>query len=156
MRHLAFVLGFLFVLQVASDAAENLDQLLQTYSVKTKTLAGATATLIADIQASQNADEAATRIESYATVYHDVAQAFQNVMPAFLASRTAGTVSALETQSMVESSQRMTEVGKILTNASDSFDASLKPYESNSRVSAALNTFLSEGQALQAVAQQYK
>jgi hypothetical protein len=49
-----------------------LDQLLQTYSVKTKTLAGATATLVADIQASQNADEAATRIESYATVYHDV------------------------------------------------------------------------------------
>jgi len=83
MRHLGFVLSFFFILQVASYAAENLDQLLQTYSVKTKTLAGATATLVADIQASQNADEAATRIESYATVYHDVAQAFQNVMPVF-------------------------------------------------------------------------
>jgi hypothetical protein len=118
MRHLAFVLSFFFVLQVASYATENLDQLLQAYSVKTKTLAGATATLINDIQASQNADEAATRIESYATVYHDVAQAFQNVMPAFLESKTAGTLSALEKQSMIESSQRMTEVGKVLTNAS--------------------------------------
>ena len=57
---------------------------------------------------------------------------------------------------MVESSQRMTEVGKTLTDASDSFDAALKPYQNDSRVSAALNTFLSEGQALQAVAQQYK
>ena len=156
MRHLGFVLSFFFILQIASYAAENLDQLLQTYSVKTKTLAGATATLVADIQASQNADEAATRIESYATVYHDVAQAFQNVMPVFLESKTAGTVSALERQSMVESSQRMTEVGKTLTDASDSFDAALKPYQNDSRVSAALTAFLSEGQALQAVAQQYK
>src|SRR4029077_7095646 len=120
MRNLGFVLSFFFILQVASYAAENLDQLLQTYSVKTKTLAGATSTLVADIQASQNADEAATRIESYTTVYHEVAQAFQNVMPVFLASKNAGTVSASEGQSMVESSQRMTEVGKILTNASDS------------------------------------
>jgi hypothetical protein len=156
MRNLAFVLSFFFILQVASDAAENLDQLLQAYSVKTKTLAGATATLIADVQASQNADEAATRVESYATVYHDVAQAFQNVMTAFLESKTAGTLSASEKQSMIESSQRMTEVGKILTNASDSFDAAIKPYQDDSRVSAALTAFLSEGQALQAVAQRYR
>src|ERR1700722_14700054 len=104
MRHLAFILSFLLILPVASHAADNLDQLLQTYSVNTKTLAGFTATLVADIQASHNGDEAATRIESYATVYHAVAQTFQNLMPAFLKSNTAGTVSPLQRQSMLDSS----------------------------------------------------
>ena len=96
------------------------------------------------------------RIESYATVYHDVAQTFKNLMPAFLKSNTAGTVSPLERQSMVESSQRMSEVGKVLTGESDAFDDALKPYQSDSRVSAALTTFSNEGRALQAIAQQYK
>jgi hypothetical protein len=156
MRHLALVLSFLFLLPLASYAAENLDQLLQSYAVRTKTLVGLTATLVGDIQASQNADEAATRIESYATVYHGVAQTFQNLMPAFIKSNTAGTVSALQRQSMLDSSARMTELGKILTNESDDFDSALKPYQSDPRVSAALTAFLNEGQALQAVAQQYK
>jgi hypothetical protein len=156
MRHLAFVLSFLFVLPVALYASDNLDQLLQTYSVNTKTLSGLTATLVADIQASHNSDEAATRIEAYATVYHEVAQTFQSLMPAFLKSRTSGTLSELERQSMVESSQRMSEVGKILTSESDAFDDALKPYQNDPRVSASLNTFAKEGRALQAVAQQYK
>jgi hypothetical protein len=156
MRHLAFVLSFLFVLPAALYAADNLDQLLQAYSVNTKTLSGLTATLVGDIQASHNSDEAATRIEAYATVYHDVAQTFQNLMPAFLKSRTSGTLSELERQSMVESSQRMSEVGKILTSESDAFDDALKPYQNDPRVSSALNTFAKEGRALQAVAQQYK
>jgi hypothetical protein len=156
MRNLAFVLSFFLILPVASYAADNLDQLLQAYSVKTKTLAGLTASLVADIQASHNGDEAATRIESYATVYHDVAQTFQNLMPAFLKSNTAGTVSALERQSMLESSQRMSEVGKVLTSESDAFDDALKPYQNHPRVSAALTTFLNEGRALQAMARQYR
>jgi hypothetical protein len=156
MRHLALVLSFLFLLPLASYAAENLDQLLQTYAVRTKTLVGLTATLIHDVEASQNADEAATRIESYATVYHEVAQTFQNLMPAFIKSNTAGTVSALQRQSMLDSSARMTELGKILTSESDDFDSALKPYQSDPRVSAALTAFLNEGQALQAVAQQYR
>ena len=84
MRKLAFILSFFFILPIATYAADNLDQLLQAYSVNTKTLSGLTQTLVADIQASHNGDEAATRIESYATVYHVVAQTFQNLMPAFL------------------------------------------------------------------------
>jgi hypothetical protein len=156
MRHLVFILSFFLILPVASYAADNLDQLLQTYSVNTKTLAGFTATLVPDIQAAHNSDEAATRIESYATVYHAVAQTFQSLMPAFLKSNTAGTVTALERQSMIESSQRMSEVGKILTGESDAFDEALKPYENDPRVSAAVTTFANEGHALQAVAQKYQ
>ena len=156
MRNLALLLGLLFILPLASYAGENLDQLLQTYSVNTKTLAGATATLVGDIQASHNSDEAATRIESYATVYHAVAQTFQNLMPAFLKSNTAGSVSALERQSMIESSQRMSEVGKVLTDESDAFDETLKPYENDPRVSASVTTFANESQALQAMAQKYQ
>ena len=56
---------------------------------------------------------------------------------------------------MLESSQRMSEVGKILTSASDSFDDALKPYQDDSRVAAAVTTFSSEGHALQVIAQQY-
>jgi len=156
MRKLAFVLSFFFILPLASYAADSLDQLLQTYAVNTKTLDGLTATLVTDIQAAHNSDEAATRIESYATVYHAVAQTFQNLMPAFLKSNTAGTVSALQRQSMIESSQRMTELGKTLTSESDAFDDALKPYQNDSRVSAAVTTFANEGHALQAIAQQYK
>ena len=126
MRKLAFVLSFFFILPLASYAADSLDQLLQTYAVNTKTLDGLTATLVTDIQAAHNSDEAATRIESYASVYHAVAQTFQNLMPAFLKSNTAGTVSALQRQSMIESSQRMTELGKTLTSESDAFDDALK------------------------------
>src|SRR6202035_2767510 len=143
-------------LTAASHGADNLDQLLQTYSVNTKTLAGLTALLVPDIQAAHNSDEAATRIESYATVYHAVAQTFQNLMPAFLKSNTAGTVTALERQSMIESSQRMSEVGKVLTGESDAFDEALKPYENDPRVSASVTTFANEGHALQAVAQKYQ
>jgi hypothetical protein len=156
MRNLALVLSLLCILPLASYAAENLDQLLQTYSVNTKTLAGATATLVGDIQTSHNSDQAATRIESYATVYHVVAQTFQNLMPAFLKGNTAGTVSALERQSMIESSQRMSEVGKVLTGESDAFDEALKPYENDPRVSASVTTFANEGHALQAMAQKYR
>jgi hypothetical protein len=156
MRNLAFVLGFIFVLPLASYAASNLDQLLQTYAVNTKTLAGLSAILVPDIQAAHNADEAAMRIETYATVYHAVAQTFQTLMPAFIKSKKADAVSALEMQSMLESSQRMTEVGKTLTSASDAFDEALKPYENDARVAAAVNTFSNEGHALQAVAEQYK
>ena len=96
MRCLAFVFSFFLLLPIASYAADDLDQLLQSYSVNTKTLAGATATLVRDVQASQNANEAATRIETYATVYHDVAETFKNLMPAFLKAKTAGTLTALE------------------------------------------------------------
>lgn len=156
MRNLAFVLSFFFILPVASYAADNLDQLLQTYSVNTKTLAGLTATLVADVQAAHNGDEAATRIESYATVYHAVAQTFQNLMPSFLKANAAGTISALEKQSMIESSQRMSELGKVLTSESDAFDAALKPFQNDPRVTAAVTTFSNEGHALQAIAQQYK
>ena len=156
MRHLALVLSLYLILPVASYAADNLDQLLQTYSVNTKTLAGFTATLVPDIQAAKNGDEAATRIESYATVYHAVAQTFQDLMPVFLKGNTAGTVTALERQSMIESSQRMSEVGKILTGESDAFDEALKPYENDPRVSAAVTTFANEGHALQAAAQKYQ
>jgi hypothetical protein len=156
MRNLAFVLSFIFVLPLASYAADNLDQLLQTYSVNTKTLAGLTATLVPDIQSAQNGDQAATRIESYAAVYHVVAQAFQNLMPAFLKSSKSGSISALEKQSMIESSQRMSEVGRILTSESDAFDEALKPYQNDPRVSAAVTTFANEGHALQALAQQYR
>jgi hypothetical protein len=156
MRQLALALSLFLVLQVASRAADNLDQLLQTYAVNTKTLAGLTATLVPDITASKTSDEAATRIESYATVYHAVAQTFQSLMLAFLKSNTAGTVSALQRQSMIESSQRMSEVGKLLTGESDAFDAALKPYESDARVSAAVTAFANEGHALQAIAQQYQ
>jgi len=156
MRLLAFILSLFLILPGASYAADNLDQLLQTYSVNTKTLAGFTATLVSDIQASHNGDEAATRIESYATVYHAVAQTFQELMPAFLNSKTAGTLTPLERQSMIESSQRMSEVGKILTGESDAFDEALKPYENEPRVSAAVTTFANEGHALQAVAQKYQ
>jgi len=156
MRNLAVVLSFIFVLPLASYAADNLDQLLETYSVNTKTLAGLTATLVPDIQAAHNGDQAATRIESYAAVYHVVAQTFQNLMPAFLKSSKAGSISALEKQSMIESSQRISEVGKILTSESDAFDDALKPYQNNPRVSAAVTTLASEGHALQALAQQYR
>ncbi len=52
MRSLAFVFSFIFILPLASYAADDLVQLLQTYSVNTKTLAGLTATLVSDIQAS--------------------------------------------------------------------------------------------------------
>jgi hypothetical protein len=156
MRHLAFVLSLFFILPVVSYAADNLDQLLQNYSVNTKTLAGLTETLVPDIQGSHNSDEAATRIEAYATVYHDVAQTFQYLMPAFLKSKNTGTLSELERQSMVDSSQRMSQVGKVLTGESDAFDEALKPYQNDSRVSAALNTFAKEGRALQAMAEQYK
>lgn len=156
MRKLAFILSFFFILPIATYAADNLDQLLQAYSVNTKTLSGLTQTLVADIQASHNGDEAATRIEAYATVYHEVAQTFQSLMPAFLKSQTGGSLSELERQSMVESSQRMSVVGKILTGESDAFDDALKPYQNEPRVSAALNTFAKEGRALLATAQQYK
>jgi hypothetical protein len=155
-RNLALVLGFIFTLPLASYAADNLDLLLQTYAVNTKTLAGLSAILVPDIQAAHNADEAAMRIETYATVYHAVAQTFQTLMPAFIKSKKADAVSALEMQSMLESSQRMTEVGKTLTSESDAFDEALKPYENNARVAAAVNTFSNEGHALQAVAEQYK
>jgi hypothetical protein len=155
MRHLPLFLSLLFFLPAGSYATDNLDQLLQSYSVNTKTLAGLTTTLIADIQASQSGDEAAMRIESYATVYHAVAQTFQSLMPAFLKSNSAGTVSALERQSMLESSQRTSAVGKILTSASDAFDDALKPYQDDSRVAAAVTTFSNEGHALQVIAQQY-
>jgi hypothetical protein len=155
MRYLAFVFSFLLLLPVASYAADDLDQLLQSYSVVTKTLGGATATLISDIQASHNADEGATRIETYAIVYHAVAETFKNVMPAFLKAKTAGTLTALERQSLVESSQRMSEVGRVLTSESDAFDSAVKPYQNDPRVSAALTTFLNEGRAMQAIAQQY-
>jgi hypothetical protein len=156
MRYLAFLFGFLLLLPVVSYAADDLDQLLQSYSVVTKTLGGATATLVSDIQASHNADEAATRIETYAIVYHAVAETFKNVMPAFLKAKTAGTITALERQSMVESSQRMSELGRVLTSESDVFDTALKPYQNDPRVAAALTTFLNEGRAMQAIAQQYK
>jgi hypothetical protein len=156
MRKVAFVLGFIFILPLASYASDNLDQLLRTYAVNTKTLAGLSAILVPDIQAAHNADEAAMRIETYATVYHAVAQAFQTLMPAFINSKKADAVSALEMQSMLESSQRMTEVGKTLTSESDAFDEALKPYENETRVAAAVNTFSNEGHALQAVAEQYK
>ena len=156
MRYLAFVFSFLLLLPVASYAADDLDQLLQSYSVVTKTLGGATATLIGDIQASHNADEGATRIETYAIVYHAVAETFKNVMPAFLKAKTAGTLTALERQSLVESSQRMSDVGRVLTSASDAFDEALKPYQNDPRVSAAVTTFANEGHALQALALQYK
>jgi hypothetical protein len=156
MRHLAFILSFIFILPVASYAADNLDQLLQTYAVNTKTLAGLSATLVPDIQTAHNADEAAMRIETYATVYHGVAQTFQSLMPAFLQSKKTNTVSALEIQSMLESSQRMSEVGKTLTGESDAFDEALKPYENDARVAAAVTTFSNEGHALQAMAEQYK
>ena len=156
MRNLAFVFSFIFILPLASYAADDLDQLLQTYSVNTKTLAGLTATLVSDIQASHNGDQAATRIEAYAAVYHVVAQTFKNLMPAFLESSRAGSVSALEKQSMIESSQRMSDVGRVLTSASDAFDEALKPYQNDPRVSAAVTTFANEGHALQALAQQYK
>jgi hypothetical protein len=156
LRHLALVLSFIFILPIASYAADNLDQLLQSYAVNTKTLAGLSAVLVPDIQAAHNADEAAVRIETYATVYHTVAQTFQSVMPAFLESKKADAVSALEMQSMLESSQRMSEVGKTLTSESDAFDEALKPYENDARVAAAVNTFSNEGHALQAMAEQYK
>jgi hypothetical protein len=156
MRHFALILGLFLILLGAVYASDNLDQLLQTYSINTKTLAGFTATLVPDIQASHNGDEAATRIESYANVYHAVAQTFQALMPAFLNSKTAGTLTPLERQSMIESSQRMSEVGKILTSESDAFDEALKPYENEPRVSAAVTTFANEGHALQAVAQKYQ
>ena len=156
MRKLAFAISFAFILPLASYAAENLDQLLQTYAVNTKTLAGLSAVLVPDIQAAHNADEAAVRIETYATVYHAVAQTFQSLMPAFIKSKKADAISALERQSMLESSQRMSDVGKTLTSESDAFDEALKPYENDARVVAAVNTFSNEGHALQAVAEQYK
>ena len=156
MRNLAFVLSSSFILPVASYASDNLDQLLQTYAVNTKTLAGLSAILVPDIQAAKSADEAAVRIETYATVYHAVAQTFQSLMPAFIKSKKADAVSPLEMQSMLESSQRMSEVGKTLTSESDAFDEALKPYENDARVAAAVNTFSNEGHALQAVAEHYK
>lgn len=156
MRNFAFAISIAFILPLASYATDNLDQLLQTYAVNTKTLAGLSAILVPDIQAAHNADEAAMRIETYATVYHAVAQAFKTLMPAFVNSKKADTVSPLERQSMLESSQRMSEVGKTLTSESDAFDQALKPYESDARVAAAVNTFSNEGHALQAVAEQYK
>ncbi|MBV8379006.1 MAG: hypothetical protein JO279_18590 [Verrucomicrobia bacterium] len=156
MRNLACVLSFFFVLPLASYAGDNLDQLLQTYSKHTKTLAGLTTMLVADVQAAHSGDEAATRIEAYATIYHVVAQAFQNLMPAYLKANSAGTLSDLESQSMMESSQRMSEAGKMLTSESDAFDEALKPFQNEPRVTAAVNTFVKEGQALQAIAQQYK
>ena len=85
-----------------------------------------------------------------------MAETFKNVMPAFLKAKTAGTITALERQSMVESSQRMSELGRVLTSASDVFDTALKPYQNDPRVAAALTTFLNEGRAMQAIAQQYK
>jgi hypothetical protein len=156
MRYLAFVFSLVFLLPVASNAANDLDQLLQTYAVNTKTLAGLSAILVSDIQAAHNSDEAAMRIETYATVYHTVAQTFHSLMPAFLQSKKADTVSTLEMQSMIESSQRMSEVGKTLTGESDAFDEALKPYENDARVAAAVNTFSNEGHALQTMAEQYK
>ena len=57
---------------------------------------------------------------------------------------------------MIESSQRMTDIGKILTNSSDKFDEALKPYENDPRVTAAITTFANEGHALQSLAEQYK
>jgi hypothetical protein len=156
MHKLAFAISFVFILPLASYATDNLDQLLQTYAVNTKTLAGLSAILVPDIQAAHNADEAAVRIETYATVYHAVAQTFQSLMPAFIKSKKADAVSALERQSMLESSQRMSEVGKTLTSESDTFDEALKPYENDARVAAAVNAFSNEGHALQAVAEQYK
>jgi hypothetical protein len=156
MRKLALAVSLVFILPLASYASDNLDQLLQTYAVNTKTLAGLSAILVPDIQAAHNADEAAVRIETYATVYHAVAQTFQSLMPAFIKSKKADAVSALERQSMLESSQRMSEVGKTLTSESDAFDEALKPYENDARVVAAVNAFSNEGHALQAMAEQYK
>jgi hypothetical protein len=156
MRKLALAISFVLILPVASYAADNLDPLLQIYAVNTKTLAGLSAVLVPDIQTAHNADEAAVRIETYATVYHAVAQTFQSLMPVFLKSKKADAVSALERQSMLESSQRMSEVGKTLTSESDAFDEALKPYENDARVVAAVNTFSNEGHALQAMAEQYK
>jgi hypothetical protein len=57
---------------------------------------------------------------------------------------------------MLESSQRMSEVGKTLTSESDAFDEALKPYENDARLAAAVNAFSNEGHALQAMAEQYK
>src|ERR1700759_5638471 len=94
MRNLAFVLSFFISFPAVIYAADNLDQLLQNYAVSTKTLAGLSATLVADNQGSDNGDEAATRIESYATVYHVVAQTFQSLMPAFLTGNATGNVAA--------------------------------------------------------------
>jgi hypothetical protein len=156
MRYLAFVFGFFLLLPLASYAADDLDRLLQSYASVTKTLSGATATLVGDIQASHNADEGATRIETYAIVYHAVAETFKNLMPAFLKAKSAGTLTALERQSLVESSQRMSEIGRVLTSESDVFDSALKPYQNDPRVAAALTTFLNEGRAMQAIAQQYQ
>jgi hypothetical protein len=156
MRYLALVFGVFLLLPVVSYAADDLDRLLQSYSAVTKTLSGATATLVSDIQASHNADEGATRIETYAIVYHAVAEAFKNLMPAFLKAKSAGTLTALERQSLVESSQRMSEIGRVLTSESDVFDSALKPYQNDPRVAAALTTFLNEGRAMQAIAQQYQ
>jgi hypothetical protein len=156
MRYLALVFGFFLLLPVVSYAADDLDRLLQSYSAVTKTLSGATATLVSDIQASHNADEGATRIETYAIVYHAVAETFKNLMPAFLKAKSAGTLTALERQSLVESSQRMSEIGRVLTSESDVFDSALKPYQNDPRVAAALTTFLNEGRAMQAIAQQYQ
>jgi hypothetical protein len=156
MRCLPLLSAFCLLLAGTSYAADDLDQMLQRYSINTKTLAGATGTLISDIEASHNADEAATRIETYAIVYHNVAEAFKHLMPLFLKSKAAGTLTSLERQSMLESSQRMSEVGKSLTAAGDAFDNALKPYQDDPRVSAALTTFSNEGRALEAAAQQYK
>jgi hypothetical protein len=57
---------------------------------------------------------------------------------------------------MIESSQRMSEVGKNLTSESDAFDEALKPYENEPRVSGAVTTFANEGHALQAIAQKFE
>ena len=57
---------------------------------------------------------------------------------------------------MIKSSQRMSEVGKVLTDESDAFDETLKPYENDPRVSASVTTFANEGHALQAMAQKYR
>ena len=57
---------------------------------------------------------------------------------------------------MIKSSQRMSEVGKVLTDESDAFDETLKPYENDPRVSALVTTFANESQALQAMAQKYQ
>ena len=78
MRKLALAISFVLILPLASYAADNLDPLLQIYAVNTKTLAGLSAVLVPDIQTAHNADEAAVRIETYATVYHAVAQTFQS------------------------------------------------------------------------------
>ncbi len=154
MRSLILACGLFLFLPVVSYAADDLDGLLQSYSSLTKTLQGASATLVSDVQASHNAAEGATRLETYAIVYHSVAEAFKNLFPAFRQAKSAGSVTEPERQSMLESSQRMIDLGKLLSSQSDALDAAIKPYMDDARFAAAVNRLLNEAQAMQAAAKQ--